>query len=180
MWLNFSHKVFRLLHTSDSANGSKGPSRECPTFASRETDLSTKHQNTLDHHHLAMSTPPMQVHPSPSLPASPLAKRPKPDQSAPMASSTSNHTGDQVLQAPPPPLSHSPPLLVKKLSPRAKTPTRGSAFAAGYDIYSAKDCTIPKRGKGLVGTDISIAVGEGCCEPCPATFNLRRLQSFDS
>lgn len=64
--------------------------------------------------------------------------------------------------APPPPLSACPPLLVKKLSPHAKTPTRGSAFAAGYDIYSAKECRIPKRGKGLVDTDISIAVGEGC------------------
>ena len=64
--------------------------------------------------------------------------------------------------APQPPLSASP-LLVKKLSAQAKTPTRGSAFAAGYDIYSAKECVIPKRGKGLVDTDISIAVGEGCC-----------------
>lgn len=51
---------------------------------------------------------------------------------------------------------------MKKLSAHAKTPTRGSAFAAGYDIYSAKECVIPKRGKGLVDTDISIAVGEGC------------------
>ena len=65
--------------------------------------------------------------------------------------------------APPLPRSTSPPLLVKKLSAQAKTPTRGSPFAAGYDIYSAKKCVIPKRGKGLVDTDISIAVGEGCC-----------------
>jgi len=63
------------------------------------------------------------------------------------------------------PLSASPPLLVKKLSAHAKTPTRGSAFAAGYDLYSAQDCSIPKKGKGLVDTDISIAVGQGCCKP---------------
>jgi dUTP pyrophosphatase len=78
-----------------------------------------------------------------------------------MASSTS---ASKPAQAPPPPLSAAPPLLVKKLSDKAKAPTRGSAFAAGYDIYSAKDCTIPKRGKGLVDTDISIAVGGGCCQ----------------
>jgi len=77
---------------------------------------------------------------------------------------SSSDTDRKPRQAPPPPLSASPPLLVKKLSDKAKTPTRGSAFAAGYDIYSAKECTIPKRGKGLVDTDISIAVGEGCCE----------------
>ena len=29
----------------------------------------------------------------------------------------------------------SPPLLIKKLSGKARTPTRGSAFAAGYDLY---------------------------------------------
>ncbi len=71
---------------------------------------------------------------------------------------------EKPAQATPPPLSVSPPLLVKKLSAHAKTPTRGSAFAAGYDLYSAKACSIPKRGKGLVDTDISIAVGEGCCK----------------
>jgi len=71
---------------------------------------------------------------------------------------------EKPAQATPPPLSASPPLLVKKLSAHAKTPTRGSAFAAGYDLYSAKACSIPKRGKGLVDTDISIAVGEGCCK----------------
>ncbi|KAK4695906.1 dUTP pyrophosphatase, partial [Lecanoromycetidae sp. Uapishka_2] len=76
-----------------------------------------------------------------------------------MASSAST---SETNRPPPPPLSTSPPLLVKKLSDKAKAPTRGSAFAAGYDIYSAKECTIPKRGKGLVDTDISIAVGEGC------------------
>lgn len=57
----------------------------------------------------------------------------------------------------------SPPLLVKKLSPSAKTPTRGSAFAAGYDIYASKPTSVPARGKALVETDIAIAVPEGTC-----------------
>lgn len=106
-----------------------------------------------------MSTPPPPSHEPPSLPTSPLPKRPKTDMS-----SSSALPENVPARPPPPPLSASPPLLVKKLSAHAKTPTRGSAFAAGYDLYSAKECVIPKRGKGLVDTDISIAVGEGCCE----------------
>jgi dUTP pyrophosphatase len=57
-----------------------------------------------------------------------------------------------------------PPLLIKKLSDRARLPTRGSAFAAGYDIYAAKDTVVPARGKVLVDTDISMAVPAGTCK----------------
>ncbi|TEB35378.1 dUTP diphosphatase, partial [Coprinellus micaceus] len=49
-------------------------------------------------------------------------------------------------------------LLVKRHSEKAKVPTRGSAFAAGYDLYSAEKKTIPAHGKALVDTQISIAV----------------------
>jgi dUTP pyrophosphatase len=54
-----------------------------------------------------------------------------------------------------------PPLQVKKLSDKGRVPTRGSAFAAGYDMYAARDTTVPARGKVLVDTDIAIAVPEG-------------------
>ncbi|KAI9767462.1 MAG: Deoxyuridine 5'-triphosphate nucleotidohydrolase [Geoglossum simile] len=57
-----------------------------------------------------------------------------------------------------PTVEHCPPLQVKKLSPKGRAPTRGSAFAAGYDIYSAHDTTIPARGKALVDTGIAVAV----------------------
>lgn len=121
---------------------------------------------------ITMSTnPPSHTHLPPSLPTSPLAKRPKTEQSASMASSTkpavsNGNAKPETAQsrAPPPPLSSSPPLLVKKLSEKAKTPTRGSAFAAGYDLYSAMAGVIPARGRGLVDTDLAVAVGEGCCE----------------
>lgn len=63
-----------------------------------------------------------------------------------------------------PTLKQEPPLLIKKLSGKAKLPTRGSAFAAGYDLYAAKETTIPARGKALVDTDISIAVPAGTCK----------------
>jgi hypothetical protein len=56
------------------------------------------------------------------------------------------------------------PLQVKKLSPQGRLPTRGSAFAAGYDVYAAKDTVVPARGKVLVDTDISIAVPAGTCK----------------
>ena len=52
-------------------------------------------------------------------------------------------------------------LQVAKLSENAIIPTRGSSSAAGYDLYSAEDTTIPARGKGLVKTDIQIKVPHG-------------------
>jgi dUTP pyrophosphatase len=57
-----------------------------------------------------------------------------------------------------------PPLLIKKLSEKGRLPTRGSAFAAGYDIYASKDTVVPARGKVLVDTDISMAVPAGTCK----------------
>ncbi|KAH7171151.1 dUTP diphosphatase [Dactylonectria macrodidyma] len=53
------------------------------------------------------------------------------------------------------------PLQIKKLSDKGRLPTRGSAFAAGYDLYAARDTTIPARGKVLVDTDISMAIPDG-------------------
>jgi dUTP pyrophosphatase len=52
-------------------------------------------------------------------------------------------------------------LLVRKLTSDAVIPTRGSEFAAGYDLSSAENTTVPKRGKALIKTDLSIAVPTG-------------------
>lgn len=46
-------------------------------------------------------------------------------------------------------------------SDRATLPTKGSALAAGYDIYAAEDATIPGHGQGVVATDISVIVPYG-------------------
>ncbi|ODV86372.1 hypothetical protein CANARDRAFT_27595, partial [[Candida] arabinofermentans NRRL YB-2248] len=46
-------------------------------------------------------------------------------------------------------------------SDKAKTPTRGSAQAAGYDIYASESAVIPAQGQGLVGTDLSVIVPDG-------------------
>ena len=55
----------------------------------------------------------------------------------------------------------APALQVQLLAPTAKAPTRGSAFAAGYDLYASRAATIPARGRAMVETDISVAVPEG-------------------
>lgn len=52
-------------------------------------------------------------------------------------------------------------LQVQLLSDKARAPTKGSAFAAGHDLYSARDVVIPARGRARVDTDISIAVPAG-------------------
>ncbi|MBN3296330.1 DUT protein, partial [Amia calva] len=49
-----------------------------------------------------------------------------------------------------------------KLSENATPPTKGSSKAAGYDLYSAYDYTIPAMDKAIVKTDIQIAVPSGC------------------
>ncbi|XP_063301757.1 deoxyuridine 5'-triphosphate nucleotidohydrolase, mitochondrial isoform X1 [Pelobates fuscus] len=55
-----------------------------------------------------------------------------------------------------------PKLRFAKLSDHAFTPTRGSAKAAGYDLYSAYDYLIPAMDKAVVKTDIQICVPTGC------------------
>ncbi|CAD6936573.1 unnamed protein product [Tilletia controversa] len=47
--------------------------------------------------------------------------------------------------------------------PHAKLPTRGSAAAAGYDLYAAEDVLLPGgNGRKVVPTGIKLAVPEGC------------------
>lgn len=99
------------------------------------------------------------AHTAPSQPNSPLAKRPKTEAMAvPETSETVPAVAAVAAVAP------TCQLQVKKLVPEARAPTRGSAFAAGYDLYAAKETVIPGRGKGLVSTGLAIAVPEGTCK----------------
>lgn len=96
-----------------------------------------------------------------SPPNSPPAKRIK------TTTETTQHTGAMAESngtVPVISVDQAPPLLIKKLSDKARLPTRGSAFAAGYDLYAAKETVIPSRGKALVDTDISMAVPAGTCK----------------
>ncbi|PGH23254.1 deoxyuridine 5'-triphosphate nucleotidohydrolase [Polytolypa hystricis UAMH7299] len=104
------------------------------------------------------STSTTNTHQPPSLPSSPLAKRPK---TAAMAATIDSNTSSATPAVTSVSQSTPPPLLVKKLVLEAQTPTRGSAFAAGYDLYCAKKIVIPAKGKGLVSTGLAIAVPEG-------------------
>jgi len=50
---------------------------------------------------------------------------------------------------------------VKKVDPQAKIPTRGSAHAAGHDLYANESKTIEARGQEVVRTGISITPPRG-------------------
>ena len=52
-------------------------------------------------------------------------------------------------------------LRVKLLSPKATLPVKGTTLAAGYDLSSAQQLTIPVNGRALVQTDISLSVPKG-------------------
>ena len=49
----------------------------------------------------------------------------------------------------------------KKLSESAKQPTKGSIYAAGYDLYAAESAAIPSCVHGLIKTNISMEIPEG-------------------
>jgi deoxyuridine 5'-triphosphate nucleotidohydrolase len=49
-------------------------------------------------------------------------------------------------------------LRVKKLTELAILPSRGSKYAAGFDLSSAYDIVVPSRGKAIVKTDLAIAI----------------------
>jgi len=55
----------------------------------------------------------------------------------------------------------SSPLRVRKLSSDATIPVRGSARAAGYDLFAAADAQVPAQGKALIRTDLALAIPTG-------------------
>jgi dUTP pyrophosphatase len=52
-------------------------------------------------------------------------------------------------------------LSFKRLDPRAVLPTRGSAAAAGLDIYSIEAVAIEPKQRALVRTGLAVAIPEG-------------------
>lgn len=50
---------------------------------------------------------------------------------------------------------------IKKLSDKAKIPSQGSKYAAGYDLYAAEEILVNTMGRKLVKTNISISIPEG-------------------
>ncbi|KAL2154307.1 hypothetical protein VTH82DRAFT_2983 [Thermothelomyces myriococcoides] len=96
----------------------------------------------------------------PVAPTSPPAKRIKTNGAAKNSTNGTKDSSDTAKQQQQQE-QQPPPLLIKKLSDKARLPTRGSPFAAGYDLYAARPTTIPARGKMLVDTDISMSLPAG-------------------
>lgn len=54
-------------------------------------------------------------------------------------------------------------LLIKRLHPNAKMPTRGSKEAACFDLYVSEDTTLPLSEPVLVPTGIAMGIEPGYC-----------------
>ena len=54
------------------------------------------------------------------------------------------------------------PLRFAKLSASARAPSKGSADAAGFDLFAAESILVPPGGRASVKTDIQVAVPPGC------------------
>jgi dUTP pyrophosphatase len=52
-------------------------------------------------------------------------------------------------------------LRIKKLTPNAILPTRGSGGAVGYDIYSTDEVVVPPTHRALIGTGIAMVLPPG-------------------
>jgi len=50
---------------------------------------------------------------------------------------------------------------VQRLSEDARIPTKGSKLAAGHNLYSSADISIPANNQALVKIGLAIAVPEG-------------------
>ena len=50
---------------------------------------------------------------------------------------------------------------IKRLSPKATIPTKGSRLAAGHDLYAIKEFVIPAQGQVLAETGIAIGLPKG-------------------
>lgn len=70
-------------------------------------------------------------------------------------------------------------LRVKRHSEQARLPTRGTAGAAGYDLYSAEKRIVPARGRSIINTQLSIAVPEGTYGRIAPRSGLAAKHSID-
>ncbi|KAK6523499.1 Deoxyuridine 5'-triphosphate nucleotidohydrolase [Arthrobotrys megalospora] len=149
----FSFTQHRYLHSTNPFHCPSNPpiamSSEAPEVAPSTTEPTIR-----------PSTPPEKrvIHsqnPTSPPPETSAAKKVKMSTETPVTSISTATETDL-------PVSAGPALLIKKLNDKARTPTRGSAFAAGYDLYASEDTVVPKGGKVLVETGLSMAVPDGC------------------
>ncbi|KAK6513714.1 Deoxyuridine 5'-triphosphate nucleotidohydrolase [Arthrobotrys conoides] len=147
----------RYIHST--ANSFLYSSNPPIAMSSEATPASTT--NTTDSTTVRPSTPPEKrvIHsqnPTSPPPETSAAKKVK------MSDETTTPSISTATEAPAVvPVSAGPALLIKKLNDKARAPKRGSAFAAGYDLYASEDTVVPKGGKALVETGLSMAVPDG-------------------
>jgi len=60
------------------------------------------------------------------------------------------------VQAKKSPTASDQSVRVKKLSAEARVPTKGSAGAAGHDLYANKGSDVPAKGQAIFGTGIAM------------------------
>ncbi len=70
-------------------------------------------------------------------------------------------------------------LYVKLLNDSAKAPTRGSKFAAGYDLYASEEVSIPRNSRGLVSTGLSMAIPVGYYGRVASRSSIALTKSVD-
>lgn len=71
-------------------------------------------------------------------------------------------------------------LKVSLLSATAKAPTRGSALAAGYDLYASTDGVIKAKDRAMIETGIAIAVPVGTYGRVAARSGLAVKHGIDT
>lgn len=59
------------------------------------------------------------------------------------------------------PTSNLKNIVIERLHPEAKLPTRAHANDAGLDLYATENCSIPPYGQDLIPTGLKIALPEG-------------------
>ena len=52
-------------------------------------------------------------------------------------------------------------LYIRRLSEKAIIPKQATKDSAGFDLFSARDCIIPSKGRGIIETDIAIKLPKG-------------------
>jgi dUTP pyrophosphatase len=51
---------------------------------------------------------------------------------------------------------------IKLLTPTANAPTKGSLYAAGFDLYADEDILVPARKRKIISTGIAIKLPTNC------------------
>ena len=70
-------------------------------------------------------------------------------------------------------------LAFEKISANAKTPVRGSLDAAGFDLFSAEEVTIPPGARACVKTDLKFAIPPGSYGRVAPRSGLAAKKSVD-